>query len=303
MAYVRLDDQIDEHPKILRAGPAAAWMWAMAIAYSNRRLTDGFVPMEQIHRLTSVRGPAALKLAEVCVRERLFDAVEGGYRVHDYLDLNPTKEKAETAREAAARRKAEQREREESRPVTRMSQRDRGVTPPLVTDMSQRDMNGQMCDLAGAPATPLPSPPTPVVSDDTTRTAPPARLVSSSISANGTGPEHLACLELVELWNRIRSAPAVAYSELQAPSKRLIRDALRAKGLDAWERIFRRIAASDYLAGRGDFPVVSLFKALELGDKIDAGQFDNRAAPTARVSSLQPLSDFIPARFKTGGVA
>jgi hypothetical protein len=118
-----------------------------------------------------------------------------------------------------------------------------------------------------------------LVTDDgrrTTDTAPVARLVSSSSTAHGMGREHLAGLELVAAWNRIRPAPPVDFGELQAPSRRQIRDALRAKGLAAWERIFKRIEPSDYLAGRLDMPVVSLFKALELGDHIDAGQYDNR---------------------------
>ena len=87
------------------------------------------------------------------------------------------------------------------------------------------------------------------------------------------------------------------FTELQPPSKRLIRDALRAKGLDAWERIFGRIAASEYLSGRLDMPVVSLFKALELGDRIDAGQYDTKA-PVTRRSAEQAEQDAIWARFE-----
>jgi hypothetical protein len=119
--------------------------------------------------------------------------------------------------------------------------------------------------------------------------------VSSSTTANGTGPEHVACVELVEVWNRIRTAPAVAYAELQPASKRQIRVALQAKSLDAWERIFRRIAASDYLAGRGEVAAVSLFKALELGDRIDAGQYDNRVA---KPTPAEARPDYTPTKYR-----
>jgi len=277
MAYVRLDDQIGEHVKILRAGPAAAWMWAMAIAYSNRRLTDGFIPADQIDRLTSSRGHAAAKLAARCVDAGLFRVVTGGFQVHDYLPWNPSRDKVEQIKAAAAARKAEQRR-----------QKDTNGTQQAVPVMSQ-------WDLAGAGATPTPTPtPTPSSDDDDTA-APVARLVSSSPTANGTGPMHLACLELVATWNRVRTEPSVAYADLLPAAKREIRVALQAKSLDAWERIFRRISASDYLSGRGEYAAVSLFKALDLGDRIAAGQYDNRAAKPTPVDAVP---DYTPRKFR-----
>lgn len=157
MSWVKLDDKVGEHVKVLRAGPAAAWMWAMGIAYCNRHLTFGFVPAEQIDRLTSERGAAARKLAKTLVDVGLFDAVDGGYRVHDYEDMNPSADKVAADREAAKLRKQAERERKRGGVSTR-SQCDTRETPhgvtDSVTDVSQRD-------LAGARATPTPTP-TPV---------------------------------------------------------------------------------------------------------------------------------------------
>ncbi|WP_291981969.1 hypothetical protein [Luteitalea sp.] len=302
MPFVRLDDEIADNVKILRAGPAAAWMWAMAVCYSNRKLTDGFVPAEQIDRLTSLRGRKARELADKCVTAGLFDETEGGYQVHDYHDWNPTREKVEADKLAAAQRKADQRAREDAaraardaanlgKLVTQLSQRDTGVTPPL----SPRD-------LAGAGATPTPTPtetptetptPTETLTDETTpvgggrRPVPVARLVSSSATAGGMGSTHLAGQELVEVWNRIRRA-SVVFHELQPESKRLLRVALEAKGLDSWEAIFRRIEGSDYLAGRLQHPAIGLFRAIELADRIAEGQYDNREAAPAAITPKKP---------------
>jgi len=117
-----------------------------------------------------------------------------------------------------------------------------------------------------------------VRSTDDRRAAP--RLVSSS----STDPEASQSQALVDLWNRIRGDDLV-FRDLPFPERRRLRDAVHAQALDWWERVFARIAASDYLAGRGGLPAVKLRKALELGDRIAAGQYDTHTPP-ARVAGL-----------------
>jgi hypothetical protein len=144
----------------------------------------------------------------------------------------------------------------------------------------------------------------------TTDTAPVARLVSSSSSAQGMGSTHIAAQELVALWNQHRRA-SVVFADLQPESKRILRTALTAKSLDAWEAIFQRIEPSDYLAGRLEFPAVGLFKAIELADRIAEGQYENRAparrghrpygvgvaAPSSSVAVVDPDYNGAPYRF------
>lgn len=116
--------------------------------------------------------------------------------------------------------------------------------------------------------------------------APVARLVSSSTSGQGSGPERMASMELVALWNSIRGA-SVDFTELQADSKRELKIALQTKSVSSWERIFRRASESDYLAGRLDFPAAGLFRVIDLADRIDEGQYDNRTAkPAESVSGM-----------------
>jgi hypothetical protein len=96
MAWVRIEDTVTEHRKHLKAGPAACWLWVCGIAYCQRQLSDGFIPIEAVGLLGVSRGfrPLVSRLLEV----GLFDRVEGGYQVHDYHAYNATREEAQERR-------------------------------------------------------------------------------------------------------------------------------------------------------------------------------------------------------------
>lgn len=114
MAYVQLDDQIAQHPKILRAGGEAAWLWACAIAYCNRQLTDGHIPAAALGTLGTFKTPAR-KLAATLVAVGLFDQDGPDYRVHDYLRHNPDRSTVHARMRDAADRKAAYRARKSHR--------------------------------------------------------------------------------------------------------------------------------------------------------------------------------------------
>ena len=86
MAWIRIDDQIAHHPKFLKAGPTASWLWVGCIAYAQRYLTDGFVPGAAVPSLSTVKRVAAS--LRILVDVGLLDKTVGGYRVHDYLEYN-----------------------------------------------------------------------------------------------------------------------------------------------------------------------------------------------------------------------
>lgn len=119
MAYVQLDDQIAQHPKVLRAGAEAAWLWACAIAYCNRQLTDGHIPAAALGTFGTFKTPVR-KLAAVLIEVGLFDQVGPDYLVHDYLRHNPDRATVHTRMKAATDRKATYR--------ARRSQRDNAIT-------------------------------------------------------------------------------------------------------------------------------------------------------------------------------
>lgn len=120
MTWVKLDDHIVSHPKVVAAGPEAMWLQVSALCYCAQQLTDGVVPKGMVPMLAPKR-PAVLA-------RRLVDAGiwldEGDhYRIHDYHDYQPSREQVESQRDAA---------RERQRKSRRRSRRDSVVssTPP-----------------------------------------------------------------------------------------------------------------------------------------------------------------------------
>lgn len=104
MSWVRIDDQAPTNRKLLRAGPAACWLWVCGLAYCQRHLTDGFIPDEVIPllgvRSHYMRLTSGLVVAELWLRE------EGGYRIKDYLEYNQSRNQVIAKRADDLRRKS-----------------------------------------------------------------------------------------------------------------------------------------------------------------------------------------------------
>jgi hypothetical protein len=109
MPWIRLDDQFPDHPKVLAAGPAAAWLYVCGIGYCNRLLTDGRIPAGQVRKLADVDN--APELAARLVDVGLWEATEDGYIIHDFLEYQPSAEQVKAERADNARRQQEWRER------------------------------------------------------------------------------------------------------------------------------------------------------------------------------------------------
>ncbi len=98
MVWARYDDGVRTHPKILRAGPLGGWLWFSGNSYCSEHLTDGFIPEEAVATLASFEGIAlhgapvdAKGIAAVLVKVGLWERIDGGFHVHDYLDYNPSR--------------------------------------------------------------------------------------------------------------------------------------------------------------------------------------------------------------------
>ena len=97
MPWIRFEDNFPEHPKVLEVGPRAAWLHVRAIAYCARQLTDGLLT------------PAAAKavgattiLSDRLVKARLWDRHGEGFRIHDYLEYQPSRATVEALRKQRA---------------------------------------------------------------------------------------------------------------------------------------------------------------------------------------------------------
>lgn len=99
---MKLEDTFAEHPKVELAGEDAAWLYVSGLLYAYRADTDGFVPAAKVPKLTAKRSP--LKLAARLVDVKLWTPVEGGFRIHDYLDHQQSSSERSQQREANAER-------------------------------------------------------------------------------------------------------------------------------------------------------------------------------------------------------
>lgn len=127
MAWVKIDDHFDEHPKLAAVGPIGWGVWLAGLAYCNRNLTDGFIPRpvaesiggkwrvyvptedgrEQVWRINRSSGMVGQDMdtewaISLLVQVGLWEEVEGGYRVHDYSDYQPSKDEVLALRRVRA---------------------------------------------------------------------------------------------------------------------------------------------------------------------------------------------------------
>jgi hypothetical protein len=93
MTWVQIDDAMAEHPKVLQLGDRAFRVHIEALCYSNRNLTDGFVPKVIGHS----RGK---RYATELVTAGIWDTATGGYLIHDYHDYQPSAAQVEARRAA-----------------------------------------------------------------------------------------------------------------------------------------------------------------------------------------------------------
>lgn len=135
MSWVKVDDQMPRHPKLLSLGRdrlMCQGVWLDGMCYASAYLTDGFVPAAALERGTE-------RYARRLVEVGLWEVVDGGYRIHDYHDYQPTK-----AAVTESRRKAAERQSRHRNGVTN------GVTDASVTEPRP---------------VPVPAPPSPVPVD------------------------------------------------------------------------------------------------------------------------------------------
>lgn len=94
MPWVKVDDSLAFHPKVLAAGNAAMGLWVRAASWSAANLTDGLIPADMIAALGGTR-PVANRL----VKAGLWCSEPGGFRFHDWLDYQPSAAQVAEVRE------------------------------------------------------------------------------------------------------------------------------------------------------------------------------------------------------------
>jgi hypothetical protein len=103
MSWVYLDDRFFSHPKVVRAGGDAGWLFLAGLAFCNGGATDGHIPKGVVARLTDRKSPK--KLAQILCDVELWHDEGDDYIIHDYVDWNRTaiRKKEQATRAARAR--------------------------------------------------------------------------------------------------------------------------------------------------------------------------------------------------------
>lgn len=99
MTWARFEDTFTSHPKVLKAGGDAAWLFVCAVIHCNRHLTDGVVDRAIVPALSDRKRP--LELAARLEAVGLFDPHPDGWTVHDYHEYQASRAKVEAQRSAA----------------------------------------------------------------------------------------------------------------------------------------------------------------------------------------------------------
>lgn len=98
MTWVKLDDAVNMHPKLRKAGGEAAWLWVCGLALCNRQKTGGLIEHGDLPALYPGGGWGKRKLRNLAtklVEAGLWTEVAEGFRVHDYDDYQPAVVKPE----------------------------------------------------------------------------------------------------------------------------------------------------------------------------------------------------------------
>lgn len=87
--WVKIDDGAPVHPKLLRAGPEAAWLWVAGLCYANRTTSDGVLPKDILVALYPSGGWTTKDLArlaaKLCAVGLWVDEGEV-YKIHAYAE-------------------------------------------------------------------------------------------------------------------------------------------------------------------------------------------------------------------------
>lgn len=107
MPFIRLSDNYIDHPKFLVLSATAFRLWHEGMAFCRKHQTDGLIAMSELHGFRYFKPVRATELATPHRpgAAPLWEVLDGfGYKVHDYLDWNLSKDEEQSDRDAASAR-------------------------------------------------------------------------------------------------------------------------------------------------------------------------------------------------------
>lgn len=92
------------HPKLLAAGEAAEVLWARALDYTAEHGTEGKIPTGAPGLICPIRTQARI---DALVKNKLWEPIDGGWLIHNYLVRNRTELEKAARREAISKARSE----------------------------------------------------------------------------------------------------------------------------------------------------------------------------------------------------
>lgn len=277
MPWVRIDDHFDEHPKLAAAGPLGLALWVTGLAYCNRNLTDGFIPRTVAHRLIHEDGIDSATVIARVVSCGLWEDAEGGYRVHDYADYQPSKEEVLRDREQGAERVRRHRENKRASSMEGNATSNADVTP-LLTDMKRSSNN---------PPVPNPVPvPNPTPNPKPEENTPRARAKAATAVAVVDSPQAVVSGFLEELGTPEDGVSPAWKSEQRGHAKRLIEQGF---GVDKVRRCTRFMLSETWRTS--PFDLGGVWKAIGTWEARGSPEHsgDLKAQRKPHVTDLSPM--------------
>lgn len=115
MPWVRLDDRFPSHRKIALLSDRAFRLHVSAICWCAENLTDGRIGDRELALVAHIRSLKAT--AKQLEDAGVWDRVDGGWVIHDYLDYNPSRDQVQVERKKNAERQERFRRRKNGKPV------------------------------------------------------------------------------------------------------------------------------------------------------------------------------------------
>jgi len=120
VAWIRLSDNYINNPKITPLSDGAFRLWHEALAHCRSHQTDGLVTKHCMVNFTAYRSKRLDELMNVqpgCAKALVVKVDGFGFKLHDYLDWNPSKDEENERRTDAKERMRSARERRRSHGV------------------------------------------------------------------------------------------------------------------------------------------------------------------------------------------
>jgi hypothetical protein len=113
--WVRIDENIIDHPKFIALTPLAFWLWVEGLTYCQKHLTDGHIPGPVVRGMRHYSPASMRRLTSALVTGKSplwHEEVNGDVLVHDYLEHNDSRVYVLSKRAAARERMGRKRSRE-----------------------------------------------------------------------------------------------------------------------------------------------------------------------------------------------